>query len=60
MEDAVYERTGAIREEREEKEKATKRADEATKRADEATKRADEAMARIKVLEAQLAAKSTC
>ena len=53
MENAVYERTGAIREEREEKEKATKRADEATKRA-------DEAMARIKVLEAQLAAKSTC
>ena len=53
LEDAVYERTGAIREEREEKEKATKRADEATKRA-------DEAMARIKVLEAQLAAKSTC
>ena len=38
LEDAVYERTGAIREEREEKEKATKRA--------------DEAMARIKVLEA--------
>ena len=51
LEDAVHERTGAIREEREEKEKATRRADEATKRA-------DEAMARIKVLEAQLAAKS--